>query len=95
MRATAKSFSGSVVFRPKRQRPIFQDRRCLIGAVPLLADRPCTLTVMPTDDRLVAAPEVEAGAATWRLVERWERLHAGRSALGAASALVSLRAALG
>ena len=50
---------------------------------------------MPTDDRLMATPEADANAETRRMVERWGRLHAGRSGLGAASTLVLLRAALG
>ena len=50
---------------------------------------------MPTNERLIATPEAEANAETGRLVERCGRLHAGRSALGAASTLVLLWAALG
>ena len=50
--------------------------------------------VMPTNERLLATPEAEANAETRRLVERWGRLHAGRSALGAASTLALLWAAL-
>ena len=50
---------------------------------------------MPTNDRLMATPEAEANAETRRLVERWGRLHAGRSGLGTASTLVLLWAALG
>ena len=50
---------------------------------------------MPTNERLMATPEAEANTETRRMVERWGRLHAGRSALGAASTLVLLWAALG
>ena len=50
---------------------------------------------MPTNERLMATPEAEADAGTRRLIERWGRLHAGRSVLGAASTLVLLWAALG
>ena len=50
---------------------------------------------MPTNERLMATPEAQADAEPRRMVERWGRLHAGRSALGAASTLVLLWAALG
>ena len=72
------------------------DWRWLVGAVLLLANWPYTFfAVMPTNERLMATPEAEANAETRRLVERWGRLHGGRSALGAASTLVLLWAALG
>jgi anthrone oxygenase-like protein len=72
------------------------DWRWLIGALLLLANWPYTyVVIMPTSERLMATPEAEADAETRRLVERWGRLHAGRSALGAASTLALLWAALG
>ncbi len=75
---------------------VASDWRWLVGAVLLLANWPYTyFAVMPTNKRLMATPEAEAGAETRRLVERWGRLHAGRSALGAASTLMLLWAALG
>ena len=72
------------------------DRRWLLGAALLLANWPYTyFAIMPTNARLMATPEAEANAETRRMVERWGQLHAGRSALGAASTLVLLWAALG
>ena len=71
------------------------DWRWLLGAALLLANLPYTLVVIrPTNNRLTSTPEAHADAETRRLVERWGWLHAGRSALGAASTIVFLWAAL-
>lgn len=60
-----------------------RDLRWLAGAVVLLAPWPYTLLVIkPVNDRLKAIAIAEAGAPSRALIERWGRLHAGRTALG-------------
>jgi Domain of unknown function (DUF1772) len=65
----------------------------LLGAVVLLSAWPFTLLVIkPTNDRLNAAQPEAATSETRRLVEAWGRLHAGRSGIGAAAAVLFLLA---
>jgi hypothetical protein len=60
-----------------------RDPRWLIGAFVLLAPWPYTLLVIrPVNDKLKAADPLAAGAQTRALIERWGRLHAGRTVLG-------------
>jgi hypothetical protein len=67
----------------------------LAGAVVLLANWPYTLLViMPTNLRLMATAPEAADAATRSLLERWGRLHAVRSVLGALASVLFLVAAL-
>ena len=67
------------------------DWRWLLGSGLLLANWPYTvLGIMPTNHRLEAIPPAQAGPQTRSLVERWGRLHAVRSALGAAAILAFL-----
>ena len=67
------------------------DWRWLIGAVVLLANWPYTIfVIMPTNRHLMNTPAEAATAETRRMLERWENLHAGRSALGLVATLVFL-----
>jgi uncharacterized membrane protein len=64
------------------------------GAIVLVANWPFTLLViMPTNLRLMATAPDSADAATRSLLERWGRLHAVRSVLGAIATLLFLMAA--
>jgi len=72
-----------------------RDNLWLVGAVVLVANWPYTLLViMPTNLRLMATAPKAADAATRSLLERWGRLHAVRSGLGAIATLLFLVAAL-
>jgi hypothetical protein len=66
----------------------------LAGAVVLVSAWPYTLLVIrPTNNELLGTQLSEAGARTRALLEKWGRLHAGRSALGVLSMLLFLWAA--
>ena len=66
----------------------------LLGALLLVANWPFTLfVIMPTNKVLMATPTDAAGAGSRLLVVKWGRLHAVRTALGAAATLVFLWAA--
>ena len=70
---------------------ISDDGCWLIGGLVLLANWPYTLlAIMPTNNRLMAAPLDSAGSETRALIERWGRLHAVRTVLGAISTLLFL-----
>jgi hypothetical protein len=67
----------------------------LLGAVVLVANWPYTLLViMPTNNRLMALDPASAGPDSRKLIEKWARLHAGRTALGLAATLIFLWASL-
>ena len=67
------------------------DWRWIVGALLILAPWPYTLIVIkPTNNRLKSIAVEAADAATRELVEKWGRLHAGRTAFGIAAAVAYL-----
>ncbi len=67
------------------------DWRWLLGAFVLLANWPFTLVViMPVNSRLMAMKAEDTGPESRALIEQWGKLHAVRSALGAASTALFL-----
>ncbi len=73
-----------------------RDWRFALGAAASLAPWPWTLAIiMPVNRVLEQTPRERADAETRALIERWGRLHAGRSALGAVATLVYLWALAG
>jgi hypothetical protein len=68
-----------------------EDWLWIAGGLVLLSAWPFTLIVIkPTNDALNAARPEPPTAETRQLVEKWGRLHAGRSAIGAAATLLYL-----
>jgi hypothetical protein len=68
-----------------------QDWRWIVGALLILANWPYTLIgIMPTNNRLKAIEEIDAGPASRALLVSWGRLHAVRTALGLAATLAYL-----
>ena len=67
----------------------------LLGAAILVANWPYTLLgIMPTNNKLMAIDPARAGPETRKLIVKWSRLHAIRTALGFAATLVFLFASL-
>ena len=71
-----------------------RDGLWLAGAVVLVSNWPYTLLgIMPINRRLIATAPDSADATTRSLLERWGRLHAVRSVLGAIATVLFLAAA--
>ena len=67
------------------------DGRWIVGAVLILANWPYTMIgIMPTNHKLKAIAENEAGPASRAMLETWARLHAVRTALGCAATVAYL-----
>ncbi len=67
-----------------------------LGAAVIILNWPYTLfVIMPVNQRLETTRPDQANAETRELIERWGRLHAGRSALGALATVIYLAAAAG
>ena len=65
--------------------------RWILAAILILANWPYTLiAIKPTNDTLKGLPASSPGAEVRSLVEKWGRLHAVRSALGAGALLACL-----
>ena len=70
------------------------DWRWIVGAVLILANWPYTLIgIMPTNNRIKAIAESDAGPTSRALLVSWGRLHAVRTVLGLAATLAYLWAA--
>jgi hypothetical protein len=67
------------------------DWRWVVGAVLILANWPYTLiAIMPTNRKLKAIVESDAGPASRALLSSWAKLHAARTSLGFAATLAYL-----
>ena len=71
------------------------DWRWLLGAVVIISAWPYTLLIIkPTNDELQATEPVNASPRTRALIEKWGRLHAGRTAMGVIATILFLWASL-
>jgi len=67
------------------------DWRWIVGAVLIFANWPYTLIrIKPTNDRLKAIAEIDAGPTSRAMLVLWGRLHAVRTVLGLAATLAYL-----
>ncbi len=67
------------------------DWRWIVGAVLIFANWPYTLfLIMPTNNRLKAIAEIDAGPTSRAMLVWWGRLHAVRTILGLAATLAYL-----
>lgn len=63
-----------------------KDLRWVVGAILVLANWPYTmLGIMPTNHKLKAVAENDAGPASRAMLETWGRLHSVRTVLGTAA----------
>ena len=68
-----------------------QDWRWVVGAFLILANWPYTLLgIMPTNHKLKAIAEADAGPTSRSMLEKWGRLHAVRTVLGCAATIAYL-----
>ena len=71
------------------------DWRWLAGAIVIISAWPNTLLVIkPTNDELLAIDPANAGPRVRVLIEKWGRLHAGRTAIGVLTTILFLWALL-
>jgi hypothetical protein len=67
----------------------------MLGAIALGANWPFTLyVIMPVNNQLMQTQAAVAGPQTRGLIQKWGRLHAVRTALGAAATVLFLAASL-
>jgi hypothetical protein len=67
----------------------------LLGAIVIISAWPYTLLIIkPTNDELLATDPANAGPRTRSLIEKWGRLHAGRTAMGVIATILFLWASL-
>ena len=72
---------------------VTKDWRWIAGAILILANWPYTLIgIMPTNHRLNAIAEADAGPSSRAMLETWGRLHAVRTVLGFVAAVFYLLA---
>jgi anthrone oxygenase-like protein len=71
------------------------DWHWLLGSAVILLNWPATfLLIMPTNNALLALDETGVDPRRRALIQKWGRLHAGRTALGIAATLLFLAASL-
>jgi anthrone oxygenase-like protein len=71
------------------------DWRWLLGSAVILANWPFTfLVIMPTTNALLALDRADGEPRGRELIEKWGRLHAGRTMLGVAATILFLAASL-